>query len=334
MQLHAEHPIVPATMMIHKPAEGAKLFFHHDILHHQWAQLSHEESQSTQTLVISKKRDRYHHPLVFEHSRVKLDTVGYINANFLLDHEYIATQAPFPSTIPHFWSMIWQESISLIIMLTPINEDGQEKAHRYWPTSNFPTKRYQDPSYPGRCDFVVKLLEKSVIGENLIMRRFQLCYQNEFRQVIQFQHIEWPDHGCPDDNDDIVSLLSTLQEWKSAVSKPILVHCSAGIGRTGTFITIRYELMKAVEQFHARSSQSPSLYLDCDRIKEVREFLRNHEFTVVDTVRKLRKDRKMMVHNQEQFAFCYRFFESLLEESEYSDYLLRSLLPIFYEHDS
>jgi len=286
----------------------------------QWLQLKNEDLQDSRQLVVSKSRDRYQTPLVFDHSRVKLEGVGYINANYLLDHEYIATQAPIPSTMAHFWHMVWQEHVSLIVMLTEVEENGCIKAHRYWPTSACPTKRFQDLKFLN-CNYKIELLEKSMVGEQTIMRTLQITSKNsnEKRTVIQLQHLEWPDHGCPTNMEDIAELLTIIHDL--ALPKPTLVHCSAGIGRTGTFITIRHELMRAIKIFQKMYGK-----FECPehQRKVLREFLRNHEFSIGDTIRRLREGRKMMVHKEDQFRFCFRVFSRLMDDSDSClvDYLL------------
>ena len=109
----------------------------------EWIKLA-KENKTPQTTFDGEK-DRYSLPLVCEHSRVKLQPQGvYINANYVLNKNYIASQAPLPHTFSQFYDMIWQENVSVIVMLTKLEESQRCKAHRYWPTSCRPIKFFGD----------------------------------------------------------------------------------------------------------------------------------------------------------------------------------------------
>lgn len=106
----------------------------------QWKQLCIENATKNSKTIFDHTKDRYSLKLVFEHSRVKIEPEStYINANHILNKKYIAAQAPLPHTFSQFYDMIWQESVSVIVMLTKLEESDRCKAHRYWPTCCRPT---------------------------------------------------------------------------------------------------------------------------------------------------------------------------------------------------
>lgn len=111
----------------------------------QWKQLCVANSTSSKT-IFDNTKDRYSLKSVFEHSRVKIEPEStYINANHILNKKYIAAQAPLPHTFSQFYDMIWQENISVIVMLTKLEESDCCKAHRYWPTSSHPVVFINEP---------------------------------------------------------------------------------------------------------------------------------------------------------------------------------------------
>jgi len=296
----------------------------------QWKQLDcGYTSQKSTTYDCSK--DRYSLKLVYEHSRVKIEPESrYINANHLLNKKYIACQAPLPHTFAQFYDMVWQEDVSVIVMLTKLEESHRCKAHRYWPTNCYPKKFFGDQDLQDNR-WCVELLEKDAFDDDILIRKLSitLLETNETRIITQIQYLGWPDHGCPRDFRSVAALLVAVEVNNKG--GPLLVHCSAGIGRTGTFITIRHELQRAIESF--QFNYLP--YFECSSVDEqlnaVQNFLRNHNFQIGSTVQRLREDRKMMVQRQEQLQFCYDFFSFILCPTEGGIYDIEEyILPFFF----
>ncbi|NXK56998.1 PTPRK phosphatase, partial [Chauna torquata] len=217
-----------------------------------------------------------------DHCRVVLqpsDTGNsYINASYVDSYRsprfFIAAQGPLPGTVVDFWQMVWQEKTSVIVMLTGLVEQNKTKCEQYWPE--------QEQVYG---DFTVTLNNVRTTT-SLVTRIF--CLKKAGcalpRVVEQFHYLLWPDHGVPRNPAQLLCLVEMVNKRGSeAPAGPVLVHCSAGIGRTGTFIALDFLLKMAkaegkVDVFHC--------------------------------VQKLRQQRVSMVQTKEQYAFLY---EVLLE---------------------
>eukprot|EP01098_Paradermamoeba_levis_P015727 TRINITY_DN8131_c0_g1_i1.p1 TRINITY_DN8131_c0_g1~~TRINITY_DN8131_c0_g1_i1.p1 ORF type:complete len:319 (-),score=53.37 TRINITY_DN8131_c0_g1_i1:208-1164(-) len=230
-------------------------------------------------------KNRFPNILPNENTRVKLSAMDgvvdsdYINANFVKSagSSYICCQAPLPSTFADFWKMIWEQECSVIVMLTElVTSDGQNKAHCYWPT---------EPSQPLKLggSLVVTLVEQREQG-NFITRFFNLTNSMECRRLAQIQYVGWPDFSVPATTSEFVELLSMTDKLKdcslkeNGEKKPILVHCSAGIGRTGVFVAARACLKLAKQA---------------------------QPINVLQIVKSLRDQRAGMVTTLEQYEFIY-----------------------------
>ncbi|KAK9766064.1 phosphotyrosine-specific ptp2-like protein [Basidiobolus ranarum] len=234
-------------------------------------------------------KNRYNNIWPYEHSRVKLQNVkmnesDYINASFIRAKEsvnsYIATQAPLPATFGDFWKMIWEQNTRVIIMLTKEEEAGRVKCHRYWPT--FPDQIMSVGEY-----FQIRLAGETmpVEAESTIMaRRFLLTHTGtqEMREIFQLHFVGWPDFGIPDSPVSVLRLRDLANKLQTDHNYgPMLVHCSAGCGRTGAFCTI------------------DTVIASCERNLE------SSEDYVVRVVDQLRDQRLSMVQTLRQFVFCY-----------------------------
>ncbi|XP_038026420.1 receptor-type tyrosine-protein phosphatase kappa isoform X2 [Anas platyrhynchos] len=228
-------------------------------------------------------KNRYKFIIPYDHCRVVLQPSAeagsdYINASYVDSYRsprfFIAAQGPLPGTVVDFWQMVWQEKISVIVMLTGLVEQNKTKCEQYWPE--------QEQVYG---DFTVTL-NNTRTTTGLITRIF--CLQKAGcplpRAVEQLHYQQWPDHGVPRNPAQLLYLVERVNNRESqAPAGPVLVHCSAGIGRTGTFIAMDFLLKMAkaegkVDVFHC--------------------------------VQKLREQRVSMVQTKEQYAFLY---EVLLE---------------------
>uniref|UniRef100_A0A8W8NUY8 protein-tyrosine-phosphatase n=1 Tax=Magallana gigas TaxID=29159 RepID=A0A8W8NUY8_MAGGI len=185
-------------------------------------------------------KNRFKNTLPYDHTRVILrDSNGedYINASYISDasgkQEYIACQGPKPTTVKDFWRMIWQENIHTIVMLTGIIEGKKRKCEQYWPSL-------------GRTLIYGKISVTSLEEKNYAfytIRRLKITNDQDNNKEIRYQNhfhfTGWPDHGIP----STLQLLSFYFRVKDQIkndgdSSPLVVHCSAGVGRTGTFIAI------------------------------------------------------------------------------------------------
>ncbi|CAH1975948.1 unnamed protein product [Acanthoscelides obtectus] len=184
----------------------------------------------------NKSKNRYKNVIAYDHTRVKLKKLeddeysDYINANYIHGYKmprvYIATQGPKACTLNDFWRMIWQETVKYIIMLANLNEDGKKKVEKYWPDIN-KTTVYGEIS--------VEFISNKTFA-NYEKREFNIMLKDEKRAITQLHFISWPDHGIPLYPQSLVPFLETVLKISNNPRSPIVVHCSAGVGRTGTII--------------------------------------------------------------------------------------------------
>ncbi|KAL2082508.1 hypothetical protein ACEWY4_022326 [Coilia grayii] len=200
------------------------------------------EGQSASWDVAKKEqnrtKNRYGNIIAYDHSRVILQPMeddpssDYINANYIDGYQrpshYIATQGPVHETVYDFWRMIWQEQSACIVMVTNLVEVGRVKCYKYWP---------DDAEVYG--DFKVTFVEVEPLAE-YVVRTFTLERRgfNEVREVKQFHFTGWPDHGVPYHATGLLSFIRRVKMSNPPTAGPIVVHCSAGAGRTGCYIVI------------------------------------------------------------------------------------------------
>ncbi|KFM13857.1 Receptor-type tyrosine-protein phosphatase eta, partial [Aptenodytes forsteri] len=229
-------------------------------------------------LAENRGKNRYNNVLPYDISRVKLSdqssaTDDYINANYMPGYNskkaFIAAQGPLPDTIEDFWHMIWEKNIYSIVMLTKCVEQGRTKCEQYWPDK-------QSKSYG---DIIVTMVSEIVLPEWTI-RDFTVEKSNtpESHTVRQFHFTSWPDHGVPEATDLLINFRHLVHEYSSQnpVDSPTLVHCSAGVGRTGTFIAI-------------------------DRL--IQQIEMENTVDVYGVVYDLRMHRPLMVQTEDQYVF-------------------------------
>ncbi len=218
------------------------------------------------------KKDRYSNIRTYKYNLVQLKSKEYINASFIhlpLKNYFIATQGPINSSINDFWDMIIEYNSTIIIMLCNEFERGREKCCQYWKGKDY----------------------KETKNKNLIIRDIIISKYNIKRVITQIQYIGWPDHGIPEIKeayDNFISMIYFIIENYN--NSPVVVHCSAGVGRTGTFLSIFNIVHEII--FNKRQ----------DLIK----------FSIFNTVRKLKEFRMLLVQNEEQYYFIYKFIEVFL----------------------
>nr|XP_015193872.1 PREDICTED: receptor-type tyrosine-protein phosphatase eta isoform X3 [Lepisosteus oculatus] len=187
----------------------------------------------------NKPKNRYNNVLPYDASRVKLSVQGnpcddYINANYMPGYnskkEFIAAQGPLPGTVNDFWRMIWEKNVHTLVMLTRCNEQGRVKCEEYW------------PSQTKVCSNITVTLTSEIPLEDWTIRDFKIKNTKtaETRNLRHFHFTAWPDHGVPETTELLISFRHLVREHMDQFSRnsPTIVHCSAGVGRTGTFIAI------------------------------------------------------------------------------------------------
>ncbi|XP_048108106.1 protein tyrosine phosphatase receptor type Fa isoform X23 [Alosa alosa] len=233
-------------------------------------------------LPCNKFKNRLVNIMPFESTRVCLQPIrgvegsDYINASFIDGYRqqkaYIATQGPLSETTEDFWRMLWEHNSTIVVMLTKLREMGREKCHQYWPAER--SARYQY--------FVVDPMAEYNMPQ-YILREFKVtdARDGQSRTIRQFQFTDWPEQGVPKTGEGFIDFIGQVHKTKEQFGQdgPITVHCSAGVGRTGVFITL-------------------SIVLERMRYEGVVDLFQ--------TVKTLRTQRPAMVQTEDQYQLCYR----------------------------
>ncbi|XP_021100758.1 receptor-type tyrosine-protein phosphatase S isoform X16 [Heterocephalus glaber] len=233
-------------------------------------------------LPCNKFKNRLVNIMPYESTRVCLQPIrgvegsDYINASFIDGYRqqkaYIATQGPLAETTEDFWRMLWENNSTIVVMLTKLREMGREKCHQYWPAER--SARYQY--------FVVDPMAEYNMPQ-YILREFKVtdARDGQSRTVRQFQFTDWPEQGVPKSGEGFIDFIGQVHKTKEQFGQdgPISVHCSAGVGRTGVFITL-------------------SIVLERMRYEGVVD--------IFQTVKMLRTQRPAMVQTEDEYQFCYQ----------------------------
>ncbi|XP_059619067.1 tyrosine-protein phosphatase Lar isoform X2 [Phlebotomus argentipes] len=252
----------------------------------EFKKLSNIKADSTRfvtaNLQCNKHKNRLVHILPYESSRVCISPIrgiegsDYINASFIDGYRYrnayIAAQGPLQDTAEDFWRMLWEHNSTIVVMLTKLKEMGREKCYQYWPHER--SVRYQ-------CYVVDPIAEYNMPQYKLREFKVTDARDGSSRTVRQFQFIDWPEQGVPKSGEGFIDFIGQVHKTKEQFGQdgPITVHCSAGVGRTGVFITL-------------------SIVLERMQYEGVLD--------VFQTVRILRSQRPAMVQTEDQYQFCYR----------------------------
>ncbi|KAM9753688.1 receptor-type tyrosine-protein phosphatase eta [Menidia menidia] len=226
----------------------------------------------------NKPKNRYNNVLPYDSSRVKLSIIhgspydDYINANYMPGYlsrkEFIAAQGPLPGTVDEFWRMIWEKNVQTLVMLTRCNEQGRVKCEQYWVPG---TKHFED---------ITVTTTSEIPLDDWTIRDFDVknVKTAEVRSIRHFHFTAWPDHGVPETTELLISFRHLVREHMNQYSRnsPTVVHCSAGVGRTGTFIAI-------------------------DRL--IFQIERENTVDVFGIVYDLRMHRPLMVQTEDQYVF-------------------------------
>uniref|UniRef100_A0A8C0IIK6 Tyrosine-protein phosphatase non-receptor type 13 n=1 Tax=Bubo bubo TaxID=30461 RepID=A0A8C0IIK6_BUBBB len=239
----------------------------------------------------NRKKNRYKNILPYDTTRVPLGIEGgYINASFIRmpvgneEFVYIACQGPLPTTVADFWQMVWEQNCTVIAMMTQEVEGEKIKCQRYWPDVLNKTTMIND-----RLRLALVRLQQL---KGFIIRVLELeeIQTGEVRHISHLNFIAWPDHDTPSQPDDLLTFISYMRHVHK--SGPIVTHCSAGIGRSGTLICIDVVLGL---------------------------ISRDLDFDISDLVRTMRLQRHGMVQTEDQYIFCYQVVLYVLNHLQHEE---------------
>ncbi|CAI5664315.1 unnamed protein product [Oreochromis niloticus] len=233
----------------------------------------------------NKSKNRFPNIKPYNNNRVKLlsepGTAGsdYINASFvsgyLCPNEFIATQGPLPGTVADFWRMIWETGTHTIAMLTQCYEKGRIRCHKYWPEDNKPMSVFSD--------ILISKVSEEVFPDWTI-RTLKVEKHGHYILVRHFNYTSWPEHGVPESCSTLIKFVKAVRMHRQDNST-IVVHCSAGVGRTGVFIALDHLI----------------------------QHVRDHDFVdIYGLVAELRSERMCMVQNLAQYIFLHQSTLELL----------------------
>jgi len=258
-------------------------------------------------LSSNRKRNRYNDIVPFDSTRVRIlppykisgdiEASDYINASFIsdvlhsADKKYIAAQGPGEDTTPAFWQMIWQYDIRVVVMLTAVLESCGIKCNTYWPDELGEMRKYND--------LTIQLFDIAE-APTYVIRKFDLSHASSStsRVIVHIQYISWPDRTAPSSCEELIQLVQLTRVMYNQYSNkgcdtpsPILIHCSAGVGRTGTYICVD-QVMKVIDKQTAA------------------------DIDVFHTVYQLRRDRRYMVQTRAQYEYVYRCIVTYLQQRD------------------
>ncbi|KAJ8040184.1 Receptor-type tyrosine-protein phosphatase alpha [Holothuria leucospilota] len=227
----------------------------------------------------NKKKNRFKNMIAYDHSRVVLPEIpddphsDYYNANFIKNSKgevgFIAAQGPNKASVEDFWRMVWMENVSSIVMLTNLIENGKDRCFCYWPSSVGETIAF---------GMMKVAWQSSDQYANFEIRQYLITVEDKTHTVRNWHYKTWPDKDIPDQPSALIEFAKRVKIDKKHATTPLLVHCSAGVGRTGTFIAL-CSLMDVVET--------------------------SEKIDVFGFVAQMREDRVNMVQTAKQFKFLH-----------------------------
>ncbi|XP_064020669.1 receptor-type tyrosine-protein phosphatase-like N isoform X2 [Pogoniulus pusillus] len=227
------------------------------------------------------KKNRSPDYVPYDHVRIKLKAESnpsrsdFINASPIIEHDprmpaYIATQGPLSHTIADFWQMVWEHGCTVIVMLSPLAEDSVKQCDRYWPDEGSSLYHIYE----------VNLVSEHIWCEDFLVRSFYLknVQSQETRTLTQFHFLSWPAEGIPTTTRPLLDFRRKVNKCYRGRSCPIIVHCSDGAGRTGTYILVDMVLNRMAKG-----------------VKEI---------DIAATLEHIRDQRPGMVQTKDQFEFA------------------------------
>uniref|UniRef100_A0AAY4CDV4 Receptor-type tyrosine-protein phosphatase-like N n=1 Tax=Denticeps clupeoides TaxID=299321 RepID=A0AAY4CDV4_9TELE len=256
-----------------------------DRLQKEWEALCSYQAEPSSVSVArgdgNVEKNRYPDFVPYDHSRVKMKAENnpsredYINASTIIDHDprmpaYIATQGPLPHTISDFWQMVWENGSTVIVMITALVEDGEKMCERYWPDEGSSLYNIYE----------VNLVSEHIWCKDFLVRSFYLknVQTQETRTLTQFHLLSWPAQGIPTSTRPMLDFRRKVNKCYRGRSCPIIVHCSDGTGRSGTYMLIDMVLNRMAKG-----------------VKEI---------DIAATLEHIRDQRPNMVRTKEQFEFA------------------------------
>ncbi|XP_042157953.1 phosphatidylinositol phosphatase PTPRQ [Oncorhynchus tshawytscha] len=247
--------------------------------------LLHDLATSDADLPWNRSTNRFTNIKPYNNNRVKLLSEpglpgsDYINASFISGYlcpsEFIATQGPLPGTVADFWRMIWETRTQTIAMLTQCYEKGRIRCHQYWPEDNKPVTVFGDI-------IITKLTED--IYPDWTVRALKVERHGDYMVVHHFNYTSWPEHGVPESSTTLIQFVRAIRANRHE-NTTIVVHCSAGVGRTGVFIALDHLI----------------------------QHISDHDFVdIYGLVAELRSERMCMVQNLAQYMFLHQSTLDLL----------------------
>ncbi|KAI1301583.1 Tyrosine-protein phosphatase non-receptor type 12 [Halotydeus destructor] len=242
---------------------------------------------------VNRRKNRYKDILPYDYTRVVISEYpgvpgsDFINANYVKGstgstRAYIASQGPLPNTLVDFWRLIWECEVTLIVMACNERESGKYKCESYWPPNCDEVEQYGN--------ITVKLVKWRQVCPDFLVRTLQIDQDGVERTVCQFHYTTWPDHSVPPHVLPILELIRLMRDVQATETRPILIHCSAGCGRTGTICSIDYVWAL------------------------LRSGKLNEDFNLYSIIREMRKQRIAMVQTYEQYVLCYRAVAALFRQ--------------------